>query len=826
VRERGLLLWLVALALAVPAAWRTVVYYTHLHTDFEELLPRDAPSVVALDELRTRAPGLQHLGIVVDVGDPKNLPAGEKLLDDLAAKVRAYPPELVAAVRLGTTEERSFLEGHAPLYVELDDLRTVRARVEARRDWEVAKASGSLLDEDAPPPPLDVSDVQAKYQARAASKMPVGRFSSADLHLTLMLIEVGGTTGGVGKSKALLDRVKADLGALGGTEAYAPGMKVGYAADVATAVEETDGLMADLSVSSIFVLISVALVIALYFRWLRSLVVLVPPLLLATVYAFGIASLPPFSVEALNSNTAFLGSIIVGNGINFGIVLLARYVEERRKGVLEEAAMTTAVSGTLPGTLAAALAASASYGALAFTQFQGFRQFGWIGGVGMVVAWAVAFVLVPPLAMKLDGGRLKPLANPPRTIMGPLTRAIARAPVVVALVAVALTGVAAFEAQRFDASHLETDTSKLRRADTWTKGEGYWGGKMNELLGEYLTPIAILTDSPSQARAVAAHLRATKDEGALQGLVAHVRTIDDVVPPEQDAKLIEVRTLREDLTPNVRRALTEQQQKDVDRFLGPPDMAPFTARDVPATLTIGFREYDGASDGSIVLVYPELSGALWEGHALSGFVEALRVRSAEAVTGSRAPRVAGSLPLTSDILSNVEHDGPRVTLLAFLGVVVVTIALFRWRRTTAYVLVSLVVGVLWLLAATMFLGIKINFANFIAFPITFGIGIDYSVNIVARYERERDILGAVRSTGAAVGLCSLTTILGYSSLLLAENRALYLFGLLAVLGEVACLTTATVVLPAVLTALPRLGRLRPRADGGETLEGTRGKGGN
>ena len=58
------------------------------------------------------------------------------------------------------------------------------------------------------------------------------------------------------------------------------------------------------------------------------------------------------------------------------------------------------------------------------------------------------------------------------------------------------------------------------------------------------------------------------------------------------------------------------------------------------------------------------------------------------------------------------------------------------------------------------------------------------------------MVDAVRSTGGAVTLCSMTTIIGYSSLLLAENRALFLFGLLAVLGEIACLTTAVVVMPA------------------------------
>jgi predicted RND superfamily exporter protein len=44
----------------------------------------------------------------------------------------------------------------------------------------------------------------------------------------------------------------------------------------------------------------------------------------------------------------------------------------------------------------------------------------------------------------------------------------------------------------------------------------------------------------------------------------------------------------------------------------------------------------------------------------------------------------------------------------------------------------------------------------------------------------------------------LTTVIGYSSLLVAQNVGLFLFGLLAVFGELCCLTTAVIVLPAVL----------------------------
>ena len=42
--------------------------YGNLRSEIEELLPRDAPSVVAIEELRTRMAGLQYLGVVVDTG--------------------------------------------------------------------------------------------------------------------------------------------------------------------------------------------------------------------------------------------------------------------------------------------------------------------------------------------------------------------------------------------------------------------------------------------------------------------------------------------------------------------------------------------------------------------------------------------------------------------------------------------------------------------------------------------------------------------------------------------------------------------------------------
>ncbi len=606
VLKHGKAIWFLALLVCLPATYRTVALYAHLKSDIEELLPPTAPSVVALDELRRRNRGLQYLGVMVDTGKRGNLPAGEKFLDDLAARIRAYPPDLVRDVRVGTSEERKFIERNAPLYVDVADLGEIRARIEARRDYEVARETGLDIDEDEPAPSVDTSDIERKYDARTEVKRRTedGRFTNPDDNLTMLFVELGGFSSGVEQARALLDKVKADVSALGGPDKYAPGMRVGYASDVASAVEEMDALQTDLSVSSVLVVIAVMAVIIGYFRWARSVLVLVPPLLVGTVCAFALSSAPPFGVTELNSNTAFLGSIIVGNGINFGIILLARYREERRNGVTAEEALVCAVHGARAGTVAAALAAAISYASLVATEFRGFRQFGYIGGLGMVCSWLSAFLLMPPLIRWFDRDAARPstgVAN--ATLMRRLVSLIERWPAFIIAVSIACAGFSVWKISHFDASWLESDFNKLRRYDTWINLEGYWGRRMDRLLGHYLTPTMVMFDSKADADEGARRIRESVANGSLGRYVASVRTIDDVVPLEQDAKLEQIHAIRRSLTPRVRAAIAPSKRARLDELLGRQDLDTITVDDVPASFLTGLRERDGVV-GRQVLVYP------------------------------------------------------------------------------------------------------------------------------------------------------------------------------------------------------------------------------
>jgi predicted RND superfamily exporter protein len=802
--RRGSLIWIVALLLGIPAAARTTHLYLHLRSEVEQLLPRDAPSVKALDEMRARSPGLEFLGVVAQVQDVAQLPEAERFLDDLAARIKAYPPDMVRDVRTSNAPEREFLEKHAPLYTELGDLQEVHRRIEARRDYEVSKEQNQLLDEDEEPPSVDTSDIEKKYDRKIGGG-GTDRMEKAELKAALITIEAGGFHTGAEKDRALLRQVKADVAALD-PQKYAPGMRVGYASDVAINVEELDALEADLGVSSIVVVVAVMAVIVLYYRWWRSIPVLIPPLLLAAVYAFSLSSLPPLNVTELNSNTAFLGSIIIGNGINVGLILLARYREERARGADVEDALVVAVWGARLGTLAAAAAAGVSYASLVVTEFRGFRQFGCIGGVGMVCAWVTAFVLVPPLLRWLDRGG--PVPEPGRG-SSILVDFVERRPAFIITCSAVLAALSVFGISKFNSNSLEYDFNKLRRADTWVNGEGYWGRKMDAILGHYLTPTVILCDTREQATKVASLVRDSVDHGVLSPMVARVVDADDVLPLEQEPRIEEARAIRASLTPKIRSLIDPDKRDKLDKMLGDEDLAPIGAADLPHSFTAGLKERDG-SMGRTVLVYPRPSGELWKAEGIHLYVQTLRGIAADpsviaASPGARPGRVAGAIPLSSDILSSIGRDAPIASGVSFIGVVAVVVVVLRAHRASIYVIGSLLLGILWLAGATMALHIKINFSNFIAFPITLGIGVDYAVNVMTRYvqDGERDVRGAMRSTGGAVALCSLTTIIGYSSLLLAKNRALFLFGSLAVLGEIACLTAAVIALPAYLVATRR-----------------------
>jgi predicted RND superfamily exporter protein len=105
-----------------------------------------------------------------------------------------------------------------------------------------------------------------------------------------------------------------------------------------------------------------------------------------------------------------------------------------------------------------------------------------------------------------------------------------------------------------------------------------------------------------------------------------------------------------------------------------------------------------------------------------------------------------------------------------------------------------------MVAACALLGLKVNFLDFVALPITLGLGIDYAINVGYRRDHRGnyDPIATLRTSGSAVFVCSLTTMIGYGSLLVSDNLAIRGFGTASLIGEITCVMTALVLVPALL----------------------------
>jgi predicted RND superfamily exporter protein len=793
-----------ALLVGLTGLFFSVRLYGDLRSDVEELLPSNAPSVLAAHEIAPKVHNVAHLSIVLESGDSA---AKERFADALVARLRTLPPDMVDSVEYRVDEQRAFVRQFGAMYVDRKDLKSIVDNVHARVAWERRHSSDVLNllgNEDDPEPKVDFSAIEKKYAQATGSidQFRDGYFETPDGGLLAILVRPPESNTTASFNKRLLSQVQEMVRQLD-PHKYDPTMRVGYDGEVASLVEEHDSLASDIVSSSVVVVVMVTLALWLYYRrWS----VIGPILLSLAVACFVTFGLGFFLVGHLNANTAFLGSIVAGNGINVSLVFAARYLEERRHNVPAAEAIRRGWAGTMLGTFVASFGAALAYFALVATDFRGFNQFGRLGCAGMIVCWVLAYLLLPPLLYMVDGERhVAPVGAAQPLLIGRLAaRWVLRHAGVVRLATALVLALSVVGLLTYRGDPIEYDLSKLRARRSGIDGTIYWGKQVDKVFQAYLTPFIIRADTPADLDRVVARLDARRASLGEDDPIREVRTVDSLLPQDQAGKVALVRTLQEELPPARVRKLDPDTRATVERFLPRGDVREVTLADVPATIRLPLVERDG-SVGRIALAFPRHIGMLQprEVVQLSDLI-----RGAIAESGGHAQAV-GQLLLFGDIARAIWTDGPKAAGLAFALVCALVLLAYRSWRPRLEVLASLLLGVAWLVGLSALLRVRLNFLNFVVFPITFGIGVDYAANIIQRYRTEgsQSLDRVLQETGSAVALCSATTIIGYSSLLLAKSQALSGFGLMASFGEVACLSAALLALPVWLLRPPAAWRI-------------------
>jgi predicted RND superfamily exporter protein len=791
-----------------------------LKTSFGELLPQNKESVLVANAASERLLAASTLTIVAQGESPEGL---KRFIDALAPKIRELGPSVVGNVDDGVRASRAFFEKNKLLYASLADIEKVHEQIIERYDYAIAKQLGTALDDE--PEPITADSLRKRMEggnakiASAGPKNPDGYYMEADQRMIALLVRTPVSSGDLERSTAFLSTIQRIIDEVE-PRRFDPTMTIGFTGDFITSAEEYSRIKGDLSHVGIVGVSMILGVVFLFYLRLRPMLAMILTIAIGAVWTFGFAYL---AIGHLNSSTGFLVTIVVGNGINFGIIYMSRYLEARRTHALVESIRIAQLETWLP-TLAAAGAAMVAYGSLIITDFRGFKHFGLIGGIGMLLCWASTYLFMPAILVVFE--RIKAI-DPEQTrsewlrgLYGrPFAFLVVRWPRAIALLGI-VTGLigTGLTYRYFVNDPMEYDMANTRNESSPDDESSarQLGRRVDKIVGRQgQDGLAILTDRLDQVLPLKAVLDARRDAAPKNARpFDRVVTIYDLLPTDQAKKIPLIREALDRLSRAHRRGFIKPADwSEIEKLLPTDAVAPIGIEDLPEQVARTFIEKDGTR-GKLVYIVPTSGRSVWDAHYLIQWADSFRrtkLPDGSVVKGS------GRSVIFADMILSVVKDAPKAIIVSVSGTLLIILIAFRAQRSALAVIGTLALGLVWMIALLALhdikivqqpglfphvelVGMKLNFLNFVVLPISVGVGADYAVNIMQRYRvsGRGQIHKVVRETGGAVILCSLTTVLGYLALGLSVNRAIASFGYAAAAGEVSCLLAGVLVLPAFL----------------------------
>jgi hypothetical protein len=221
--------------------------------------------------------------------------------------------------------------------------------------------------------------------------------------------------------------------------------------------------------------------------------------------------------------------------------------------------------------------------------------------------------------------------------------------------------------------------------------------------------------------------------------------------------------------------------------LTPP--GPITLADVPAQLRSRFVSADGRK--FLLQIYPRQD--IWNRAPLEEFVSQLRQVDRD---------VTGNPVIGYESIQAIKNGYVEGGLYASVAILVVALLTLRQVNAVLLAMLPVICGMLWTAGLMWACHLQFNLANLVTIPITIGIGIESGVYLVRRAQEEakEDCMLVGGSTGQSVALFSLSTMVGFGSLMVARHYGIFSMGLLLTLAVGNVLLVSLTVLPVLLHA--------------------------
>lgn len=786
-----------------------------IDTDLASLLPDHYESVQALDELRESVGGETPLEVVVNSPDfeankafaedfiPKAMEMHYERYDDYYVNRYEYRRDVEIlkdyAVYLATDNEIDEI-----VYYLEDELE--QARLEANPffvDFE-----DDFDDEDEEDDRLE--RFEELYNELVPPEYPVNQDSSS---LVLSFFP----TGSQNDLRYLDDMFDAfeELIIEMNPETYHPEMIVRAGGRLERHLMELDSIISDVitsfgsGITAVILLVSFYFMIKLIINYRRGhrrhrqhplwshlirfpvpFLVIGVPLLISLSFTFGITYL---ALGTLNTMTSVLFVILFGLGIDYGIHFYARYLEKRSRGEPVRSALLNTYDSTGAAIMTSATTTAVALFVLIFADFRGFSEFGFISGLGIVLAYLAMLFIMPAIITLFERYKLilinsnvtEPVKKNNQKTVFPFARTIFIAGTLVVAVVLFNTNKLSFE---YNFSVLEPEFPEYEDFRD-LRGDMNQTGRRN--------PAYILADSDEEVRNILQTIRKKKQENP-ETTILDVEALQErfpVSPEEEQHKLDRIAEIRELLEDPF---LRDEEGEYIDILRRASKVTePLDIDEVPDFLKNRFLTRDGEI-GRFVMVYPAVG--LSDGRNSIAFKNEIgRIETPE----GNVYHAASTSIVAAEMLELMRDESPYMVIATFVMIFILVNIGFRSLRWSIIAMLPLLIGLSWTFAVMMLFGLSFNMYNLVVLPAILGIGNDNGVHLASRYREEgkKKMFPVLKSTGQHISIGSLTTMLGFAGLLLTQHPGLNSIGVLAVTGIGLTLFSAITYLPSLVQIL-------------------------
>ncbi len=172
-----------------------------------------------------------------------------------------------------------------------------------------------------------------------------------------------------------------------------------------------------------------------------------------------------------------------------------------------------------------------------------------------------------------------------------------------------------------------------------------------------------------------------------------------------------------------------------------------------------------------------------------------------AMTDRIAPNATGTPHLILEMNTQTLIEGERAMAVAVVVILVVLLLDFGRPLLAAIAFLPLLLSLAFTLVVMWLSGDKLHYVNTMALPIIIGIGVDDGVHWLHRFLQEgRGRLRVVtNSVGRAMLMTSLTTMIGFGSLMAFSMRGMQSLGKVLTIGVGWCFVVSITLVPAMAT---------------------------